>query len=247
MPNRFQTTLLRNSLSIQALVLLVGANAGAQAAPSAPPVPVIATTARGEMQVTPDRATVQLGLDTRGATAAAAAQANATRLTQVLNAVKSAGIAAAQIRTAGFNVYPEYAQERDKPPRVTGYRATNTVMVEVWEISQVGKILDTALAAGANTINSVGFFSSRLDEARRAALSRAIEVARLDAAAMAQAAGGALGALIELTSVEYNIPYPRAMVTGRMEMAQSAPTPIEPGEYTVSASVTARWQFAPGR
>ena len=197
--------LLRTLFPIQALLLLAGTNVKAQNAPAAPPVSaIISTTARGETQVTPDRATVQVGLDTRGLTAAVAAQTNATRLTQVLNAVKGAGIAPAQIRTAGFNVYPEYAQERDKPPRVTGYRATNTVMIEVREIAQVGKILDTALAAGANTINSVGFFSSRVDEARRTALARAVEVARLDAAAMAQAAGGSLGSLIELTSVEYN-------------------------------------------
>ena len=97
----------------------------------------------------------------------------------MLNAIKGAGIAAAQVRTAGFNVYPEYAQDRDKQSRVTGYRATNTVMVEVREITQVGKVLDTALAAGANTLNSAGFFSSRLEEARRSALSRAVEVARL--------------------------------------------------------------------
>jgi uncharacterized protein YggE len=211
-----------------------------------PTTPMIATTARGETQVTPDRATVAIGVETRGQTAAAAASANATRQTQVIDAIKGAGIPAAQIRTVGFNVMAEYAHEQNRAPRVTGYRAINTVLVEVRQIDQVGKVLDTALAAGANNINSISFFSSKVDEARRDALARAVEMARADAEAMARAAGGSLGAIVELSSVEYNVPFPRPMAEyamARAQMADAAPTPIEPGEYTVSATVTAKWQF----
>lgn len=62
MLNRTQALLLRTIILIQALFFLAGANVRAQAASSSPPVPVIATTAQGEMPVTPDRATMQLGL-----------------------------------------------------------------------------------------------------------------------------------------------------------------------------------------
>lgn len=240
------------SASLVVLAMLpFGATRAESQAPTAPlpQTPTIASTARGETQVTPDRATVHIGVETRGATAAVAAQANADRLTKVLTAIKAGGIPAAQIRTVGFNVFPEYAHERDREPRVTGYRTVNTVVIEVHEIAQVGKILDTALGAGANRINSVQFSSSRVEEARRDALARAVEKARLDAETMAKAAGGSLGALVELTSTEYNVPFPRPMADFAVsaEAARAAPTPIEPGEYTVSASVSARWQFVSGR
>ena len=244
--------LLARSVPILVLALSACGSARVEAQqpmsmPMAPP-PMIAASARGETQVTPDRATVHIGVETRGETAAAAARSNATRLTRVLDAIKAAGIPAAQIRTVGFNVFPEYAHEPNREPRVTGYRTTNTVIVEVRDIAQVGRILDTALGATANRINSVEFFSSRVEEARREALGRAVEKARLDAEAMAKAAGGSLGALVELSSVDYNVPFPRSMdFAARGEAMQVAPTPIEPGEYTVSASVTARWRFESAR
>lgn len=223
------------------------AEAQVQPTPTTPPTPSIAATARGEAQVTPDRATIHIGVETRAPTAAAAAQSNADRLTQVLAAIKSAGIPAAQIRTVGFNIFPEYVHERDREPRITGYRTSNIVVVEIREIAQVGKIIDSALGAGANRINSIAFSSSRVDEARRDALTRAVEKARLEAEAMAKAAGGSLGPLIELSSVEYSIPRPMTDFAVQAEMRAAAATPIEPGEYTVSASVSARWQFVSGR
>jgi hypothetical protein len=234
---------------VLALLTAAAARVGAQGPPAmtSPSTPTIAATARGETQVTPDRATVHIGVETRGPTAAAAARANADRQTQVLTAIKAAGIPDSQIRTVGFNVFPEYAHEPNREPRVTGYRVTNTVVVDVRDIAQVGRILDSALKASANRINAIEFYSSRVDEARRDALARAVEKARLAAEAMARAAGGSLGPLAELTSVEHDSgPRPMADFAVRAQ-AGAASTPIEPGEYTVSASVTARWQFVPGR
>ena len=212
-----------------------------------PHEPTIFTTAQGESRVTPDRATVHIGVETRAATAAAAARANAERLTRVLDAIKRAGVPESQIRTVGFNVFPEFAHDHDQPPRVTGYRTANTVVVEVRDITRVGAILDTALAAGANAINSIDFSSSRVDEARRDALARAVDKARLDAEALARAAGGSLGELVQLSTTESHPPRPLADFAVSSEAARAAPTPIEPGEYTVRVSVTGRWRFVAGR
>jgi uncharacterized protein len=214
-------------------------------------IPQISTTARGEVQVTPDRATVTIAVETRGQTAAAAAAANAQRQQTVLTALKGAGIAAAQIKTVGFNVFPEYTYDNQgrTPPKITGYRASNSVMVEVRQIDQVGKILDTALAAGANNISGVQFYSSTADAARRDALAKAVEKARADADVLARAAGGTVGRLIEVGTAEYQMPIPRPydMAMARGVASQAAPTPIEPGEYTIAASVSVRWQFVPNR
>jgi uncharacterized protein YggE len=233
---------------------LMVAPLGAQGTPvttQTPAEPQISTTARGEVQVTPDRATVTIAVETRGQTAAAAAAANAERQQAVLSALKGAGIAAAQIKTVGFNVFPEYSYDNQgrTPPKITGYRASNSVMVEVRQIDQVGKILDTALGAGANNISGVQFYASTADAARREALAKAVEKARADADVLARAAGGTVGRLIEVGTAEYQMPIPRPydMAMARGVAAQAAPTPIEPGEYTISATVGVRWQFIPNR
>jgi uncharacterized protein YggE len=160
--------------------------------------------------------------------------------------VKTVGIPAERLSTVGYSVQPEYAYDRDgRPPRVTGYVARNTVRADVWNIAQVAPVIDAALAAGANSIGGLDFYSSKADEVRREALTNAVRKARTDAEVMARAAGGSLGPLIELTGGGFfSPPPPRPMAEMRsMAPSQAADTPIEPGEETVRTSVTARWQF----
>jgi uncharacterized protein YggE len=75
--------------------------------------------------------------------------------------------------------------------------------------------------------------------------------ARADAEVAATAAGGSLGALLELTTEPFGVPQPivlRGMSTAMtMDARMAAPTPIESGEMTVNAVVHVRWQFVPGQ
>jgi len=110
-------------------------------------------------------------------------------------------------------------------------------------------VIDAALAAGANQINSLNFTVSSPDSARRVALASAVAKARADAEAMARAAGGSLGPLIEMSAGEfYAPPIPRpVMAMARGAVAQDASVPVEPGEELIRATVTTRWQFLPAR
>src|SRR5215211_1198816 len=167
-----------------------------------PPVTAldIAASAVGETRVTPDRALVQVTVDSRGESAADAAAENRTKQERVTNAVKATGVASPQIRTAGYRVNPEYAErpERGKAPKVTGYRANNTVQVEVRSVENIGRVIDAALGAGATNIGSVGLYASNTDSARREAVRLAVTKARGEAESAAAAAGGTLGTVIEL-------------------------------------------------
>jgi uncharacterized protein YggE len=98
------------------------------------------------------------------------------------------------------------------------------------------------LGAGANRIESVNFGVADVEQPRRQALAAAVAQARSLGEAMAEAAGGRLGPLIELR-MQGALPVPayrEAMV------AQEAMTPILPGEVTVTATVQARWTFRQG-
>jgi uncharacterized protein YggE len=134
-----------------------------------------------------------------------------------------------------------------KQPQVTGYIARNIVQADVRRIEQVGPLIDGALGAGGNMVNSLRFFSSRADEARRLALADAVVKARSDAETMAKAAGGMLGPLIEMsTAGDVRPAVYDVMVSARMAASESsAPTPIDPGEQIVTVSISARWTFLP--
>ena len=212
--------------------------------------PTIATSGSGEAKVTPDRAAVMVNVQTRAATAAAASAENARRTTAVLDALGKLGLPKSQLSTEGYTVYPETRYDQNgQAPRVTGYVVTNTVRAETHRPEQAGAIVDASLGAGANMINGLSFYASSIDEPRREAIADAVASARADAEAMARAAGGSLGALVELTTQGPTIPprpmYDMAAMSRKVEAA--VPTPMNPGEQTINVYVSARWQFVPGR
>lgn len=211
-----------------------------------PSTPQIVTSARGEIQATPDEATILFAVESRAATAAAAGARNARIQNAVLDTLRKMGIAANDIGTLGYSVQPEYRYpERGGEPTVVGYVARNTVRAKLRRIDQVGPTIDAALKAGANRVAGLNFESSKHDELRRQALQAAVRNARADAMAMATAAGGTLGDLIEIQSQMYD--QPRPMVEMQMARAAaadaSAPTPIMPGEQTIGVMVTVRWRY----
>src|SRR6266516_2400627 len=186
----------------------------AQAQDSPAPIPVIpqiAVTGRGEVKVSSDRATIQISVQTRAATAAAAAAENANEQQSVLSALRALGLGNDQLSTINYNVYPEQHYEQGKEPTIVAYNVTNTILVDVRKLSQVGPVIDAALAKGANMITSLQFYASNTEEARRTAITSAVQKARLDAEAAARSAGGSVGGLLEVSIGAYTPPPPRPM------------------------------------
>lgn len=237
--------MMRTSRLLVLLAASVGFSGSLVAqAPAPPGPPQIITTGTGEARVAPDRAMVMIGVQSKAASASQAAAENARRQRAVLDTLRAIGIASDQLSTSGYSVAPDMQYTPNQTPRVTGYTVTNTVNVDVHRIDDVGKVIDAALGKGANEISSLQFFSSKADSVRRAAMAVAVANARADAEVLARAAGGSLGQLLELST---SAPI-RPMVAMAMSLkAGRVATPIEPGEETMSVSVTARWVFVSGR
>lgn len=216
-------------------------------APFASQTPQIVVTGHGEVKVSPDRATIQIAVQTRAATASEAASQNAVKQQAVLSALRALGLTNDQLSTVNYQVYPEQRYEQGKDPVIVGYNVTNTIVADIRRIDQVGRVIDAALGHGANMINSLQFYSSNTQTARRTAIASAIETARADAEAAARAAGGSLGPLLEINIVPFNPPQPRPMMMSRAAGVAQADTPINPGEETLSVEVMTRWRFVGGR
>jgi uncharacterized protein YggE len=211
-------------------------------------IPHISAAAQHEVKVSPDRATIQISVQTRAATAAAAGAQNATRLQAVLSALRALGLTNDQLSTVNYNIYPDYRHIQGKEPEIIGYNVTNTIVADVRQLNQVGPVIDAALRAGANMMSSLQFYASNTEAARRTAIAAAITKARGDAEAAARAAGGSLGALLDITigSFPGQPPQPLMMRRSMVEAAQ-ADTPIQPGQETLTVMVSTRWRFDPAR
>src|SRR6202171_2386296 len=188
------------------------------------PIPQIAVVGRGEIKVSPDRATLQISVQTKAATAAAAAADNATKQQSVMTALRALGLGNDQLSTINYNVYPEQRYEQGKEPVIVAYNVTNTILVDVRKLSQVGPVIDAALAHGANMISSLQFYASNTEAARRSAIATAIEKARADAETAALAAHGSLGTLLEINVGAYSPPPPRPMMMARAMAGGGVPT-----------------------
>ncbi len=212
-----------------------------------PPVPQIVITAQGEVQVTPDRSRVSLGVETEAKTAQEAAQANAALQTRILESVRRAGIPAASIRTTGYNVAPkqEYLPETRRW-RVDGYRVSNIVVVTIDAIAKTGEVMDAALSAGANRVAGIEFEVKDPTDARERAITLAVERARREAEIGAKAAGGQVLGLLQLDINSYQ-QNPRPMMEMARMSADASSTPVSEGTQSVVVSVTTRWQFGAPR
>jgi uncharacterized protein YggE len=224
---------------------LVSAPLSAQQSDNIAPIPAISVASRGEVKVAPDRATIQISVQTKAVTAAAAAAENARKQQAVIDALRALGLGEKDISTTGYNVSPEQRYEQNREPVIVGYNVTNSLVVDLKNISMVGKVIDAALSKGANMINSLLFYSSNAESARREAIGIAVRKARLDAEAAAKAAGGSIGDLLEISIGAVYAPQPRyiemrAQVAGGVQDS----TPIQAGDQTIAVDISTRWRFA---
>jgi len=211
-------------------------------------VPLISGTrldvsATGEVTRVPDLAIISAGVQTLQPTASAAIEENAARMERVRAALKRAGIEDRDIQTSSINLNPEYQYDQNRPPRLTGYRATNTVNVKFRDLKRTGPILDALVAEGANQINgpslTVDKPESALDEAR----TRAIANGRARADLYARALGMRVVRLISVSEGGgYHIPPPMPMVAMMAERADAS-SKIEPGTQQLQVNVSMSFEL----
>ncbi len=242
---RVRHHLLASAVGALGMSLAIGRSAAAQQAPT-PQLPTIFVTGRGEVQVAPDRARVQVGMETQAKTSAAAAQENNRKQAAILDAIRKLGIPAANIQTLDYSVQPIQRYD-DKLRRVVidGYQVSNIVQVETDKLELAGQIIDAGLTNGANRVAGLDFLVKDRAKAQDAALALAVAAARRQADVAAKAAGGQVVELLELTINEFEQPQPMprmAMAAMKVEMAD-APAPISAGTNTVAVSVGTRWRF----
>ena len=213
--------------------------------------PTIRVAGTGEVKVAPDQAHIDLAVETFAATAKAAGEENARKMERVIQALVRGGVARTDVETRNYAVYPEYLpNDTSSTPRIRGYRVSNMVTVRTGDLGRVGGLLDAALGAGANRVEGEQVCLKNPADASNRALQNAVRDARASAEAMASALGVRLGRVLDAsTSSEPPRPYPAAMMRMDMELASfaKAPTPIQPGEQTVTSTVWLVYAIENGR
>ena len=189
----------------------------------------------------PDVATISAGVVTSAADARSAMAGNASAMTRVLAALRSAGVAERDMSTAQIALSAQYRYVENQAPIVTGYQATNSVSIRFRDVAKSGAILDALVAAGANQISgptlSLDKPEAALDEAR----SDAIKTARARAELYARAAGLTVKRLVSVSETsDISRPMPMMMAT---RAKASADTEIVPGEQDVGVTLSVTFEL----
>jgi hypothetical protein len=204
----------------------------------------ISVTASGAVKVRPDMAVFRAVVQSSDRDARKAAAKTAETWSALQHALRTAGIPVDDSPSAGYMVSPEWVWDKSSGKNVLkGYVARHVVRVTVRDLRLIGAAVDAAVQAGVGNVEEIQFFSSRQEALRREALDLAVRKARMDGDVMANAAGGKLGALMDLTADQQSFPRPSQdlMMLKAAPMAQA--TEIAPAEEEVTVTVHSRWRF----
>jgi hypothetical protein len=195
----------------------------------------------GKASGTPDVANINIGVETVAASVQQAVNDNKAKMTKLLDALQSLGIADKDIQTSNYGVYTERQAvpvpdgKGDQGP--VSYHVTNQVNVIVRDVNKLGDVLDKVVAAGANNIYGVNFSVADTSKLEDDARAKAIANAKDRAASLAKLTGVTLSDVMNVSEVlSGSGPVYGVMESAKMGLGGGG-TPIQPGELEVNMSV----------
>lgn len=224
-------------------------NAGAQATPAAQSGQsgTISVTGVGEVIVTPDTANIQIGVQVFSQELAEAQRQSTEQISTIIDTIKAAGIADRDIQTSNYSVsIRQQYDDQGIATAVLGYDIYNTLSVTVRDLDDLGTILDQVVAAGANQIYGIYFFTSDLTGATEQAREAAVKDAEERAGQLADAAGVEIGRIVNISEGYSPAPMPVDYGKGgRAADAQMAGSevPILSGSQTVQIAVSVTYEI----
>ena len=193
----------------------------------------------GQVQGVPDTLTADVGVEFTAPDVTAAMNQTNDRQQAVINALVGAGVDGKDISTTEVSLQPQYDSASGN---ITGYRADNSLRVKIHPAASASHVLAVIVGTGgdATRINSVSYSIADDSQLMKDARARAFQDAKDRAEQYAQLSGLTLGKVISISEASGATP-PIAPPAPRSGMP--ANVPLEPGQQTVSFSVTAVWEL----
>ena len=197
----------------------------------------VQVTGVGSVYGDPDIAVLSLGVAAEEPTVAEANEAAAYAMQQVLDSLKTNGIAESDIQTRHFSIRPVYSYTNNQQV-LRGYEVSNTVSAKVRDIDNTGKIIDDVVTAGGKwtRVNSIGFAIDDPSGLEEQARVEAMKDAKSKAQTLAELGGVELGKPLSISESAGGVT-PVYRYEDAVSPGGGASTPIEPGELEVTISV----------
>ncbi|MDO4266767.1 MAG: SIMPL domain-containing protein, partial [Eubacteriales bacterium] len=182
----------------------------------------------------------------QGADAKTAKDENTKLYNQAVEFFKSEGISESSLQTENVYLNPVYDWSGNTQ-QLTGYTMVTDLSVSDIPIDQLSGLLDKAVDAGINGIQSVNYMCSAYDEKYNEALQLAVENAKSKADAIAAAGGVTAGTLQSVSEYGANTTprYTNALSARSMAVNESgsADMAVMPGELEITARISASFEI----
>lgn len=199
----------------------------------------ITVVGSGTVPVIPDTAIINIGVVTEGSNLQEVQQENAATTTKVVNSLLSLNIPRENIQTSFYNIEPRY-DYKDGTQIFTGYRVTNMLTVKVKNLNDIGAIIDSTVKSGANRIDNITFTV----ENPSAFYNEALRLAVKNAESKALTIANTLKVQLIKTPIKVTEESPIVPINEYSMVKASSETPVLPGQITITAKITAIYQYA---
>jgi len=228
---------------------------------STPPDHSIDVSATASQSVSPDLLVIQLHVETESSNAKGSQARNAVVMAELKEQLRTLGVQDDEIKTAYYNVQPEYdsvcADYRDEygycydwDSVLSGYKTTHALTLKLGDISKGGDVVDGVTDVGVNEtlVDSISF--TLKDETRRTLELSLLEEAAQKATVKAQNIAKGLGvSLGDALSASESVYYPYTYRDYGYALAEGAAydaapsTDFSSGDIEVSATVTSSYEI----
>lgn len=204
----------------------------------------LTVTGSGIATVTPDKASIAIGVQTADSSSKTAQDKNSKDVNNVIGALLDYGVKEKDISTSSFDLYANYDYSKDVSELI-GYTATTMLTVKNLDVKDVGELLEKAAEAGVNQVNGISFDYTETEAAYDKALDAAMDRAQEKAEKLAAREGCRLGKILSVSEGDSN---GSAAYTGARAYKESAMADggmnVMPGESDVTTTVTITYQLA---
>ena len=206
----------------------------------------ITVVGEGIVNIKPDVARANIGVETVSDTVQEATAENSATLEAVLAALREQGVADTDMTTSSYSVYAErYGSDGPLPNDQVRYRVSNNVTVLVRDLDALGTVLDAAVVAGANNIYGVEFLLDDPTAARSEARGLAVANAQATAAELAELNGLAVGNVISISEVigQAGGSYNNQFMQSSLGRGGGEGLPIEPGQLRLTLQLQIMYEL----
>jgi uncharacterized protein YggE len=202
---------------------------------------LIEVSGNGELAVSPDIGTINMGVMTEDRELLPAQQQNSLSVNTVIGSLLSNGIPKEKIKTFDYRIDSEYDFVEGKQI-FRGYKVTHLLQVKIDDLSLIGKIVDEAVRKGANYVANVQFSLKNQETQYQKVLSMAIKDAVNKAVEISKNLKVHLQPTPVLIIENANTEQPIPTIGGTYVKGISTAT-FEPGQLQIKAKVTAHFRY----